>query len=138
MIIFNSDKLLITTKTLAILLSGIFLSGCMGIGGQFDCNVNSGGRCAPMHHINRMANYGAFNEKLYKVNNQDLIYAGNKRDQQVNNVFSNPPLRSNEEIQKVWIAPYEDIHGNYHGGSYVYSIVKQGRWIGSPTLVVTE
>ena len=41
----------------------IFLSGCAGMSSKFDCDVSSGGKCAPMHHINQMASHGAFADK---------------------------------------------------------------------------
>jgi len=38
-----------------------FLSGCAGMNNQFDCNVDSGGKCLSMDQINKMASSGMFN-----------------------------------------------------------------------------
>src|SRR3989304_3774247 len=76
---FKTDKLITFFRLLVISMLSIFLSGCMGMGSKFDCNVDSGGKCVPMHHINQMANYGVFNEKPYKVTNQNQILAENSK-----------------------------------------------------------
>lgn len=36
----------------------VVLSGCAGMNGEFDCNVNSGGKCLPMDEINKMVVVG--------------------------------------------------------------------------------
>ena len=49
-------------RTIFVITFLICLSGCAGMSSKFDCEVDSGGKCAPMHHINQMANNGAFSE----------------------------------------------------------------------------
>lgn len=128
--LFNSNKQLTVFKYLAIptiSVLSLFLSGCVGLESKFDCNVDSGGRCAPMHHINQMANYGFFNneKKPYRVKGaaalEDTQYV------KINN--ESKPLRSNEKIQQIWIGPYEDSNGNYHEGENVYTVIKKGGWV---------
>ena len=133
---FKSDKLITTLKLLVIPTFGIFLSGCMGMGSKFDCNVDSGGKCVPMHHINQMANYGVFNEKPYKVNNQNQILAENSKYSGIGK--NETPIRSNEKTQQIWIGPYEDTNNNYHEASYVYAVVKKGGWANNPVYAITE
>lgn len=141
----NSSKSVTASKyftipTLAVflifLVSLISLSGCVGIGSKFDCNVDSGGRCAPMHHINQMANYGAFTEKNEKTEKSfkvdKLMLAAGKSSVTRQQVSGSMPMRSNEQIQQVWIAPYEDSNGNYHEGSNVYVVTKKGNWVYPP------
>ena len=41
--------------------SVIFLVGCAGMSGEFDCNVSSGGKCLPTDQVNKMADAGVFN-----------------------------------------------------------------------------
>ena len=31
-------------------------------------------------------------------------------------------------VQAVWVAPFIDVDGNYHSGSYVYCVVRQEQW----------
>ena len=135
MIFFKSNKLITSFRLLVISILSVFLSGCIGMGSKFDCNVDSGGKCAPMHHINQMANYGVFNEKP-KVNNQNPILAENRKDAGIKK--NETPIRSNEKIQQIWIGPYEDTNGNYHEAAYVYAVVKKGGWIDNPISAITE
>lgn len=124
----NKNKLFIVKYFIVPTLT-VFLSGCMGMGSKFDCNVDSGGRCAPMHHINQMANYGAFNEKTEKPFKTDkLMLTERKENKTIQNTYGTVPIRSSEKIQQIWIGPYEDTNGNYHEGSYVYAVVKKGSW----------
>ncbi len=127
MIYFNSAKLITSLQLSVVSILGIFLSGCIGMGSKFDCNVDSGGRCAPMHNINQMANYGAFTKKPYKADK--LIFTEKKENKNTQNIYGATPIRSNEKIQQIWIGPYEDTNGNYHEGAYVYAVVKKSKWM---------
>ena len=124
----------IIPKAFAVLLP-IFLAGCSGMGGKFDCNVSSGGRCAPMSQINKMANRGAFQGGEHHPNN--IKQSGEAYGYPLN-TFAGAPIRSNESIQQIWIGPYEDASGNYHEPSYVYAVVKKGAWIGDPVGVIQD
>jgi hypothetical protein len=48
-------------KKIIVLCLIFLLSGCVGMGSKFDCNVSSGGKCLPMDKINQMADAGMFN-----------------------------------------------------------------------------
>ena len=123
-----------------IFLSTILLSGCVGMGSSFDCNVKSGGRCASMDKINNLADadLGAFDKSYARYANYPRSRSLKLKniDGKVSNSGhlsgANVPLRSCESIQQIWIAPYEDNSGNYHLSSDVYTVVKSGGWIGSP------
>ncbi len=42
------------------------------------------------------------------------------------------PVRFAENIQKLWIFPFEDTHGNYHETSIVYAVLTSSHWIAQP------
>lgn len=138
----NNDK----TKML-LLGTVVFLNGCVGMNSKFDCNVSSGGRCAPMGSIHKMVDRGEFNEvssqkiiehnylaKLSSINRNNGSN-GNKYQGYLLNSFPYPLntvsylLRSRETIQQIWIAPYEDTNGNYHESAHVYAVVKKSQWL---------
>ena len=48
-------------RLITILTLSTLLTACAGMGSQFDCNVNSGGKCLPEDQINKMADAGSFN-----------------------------------------------------------------------------
>lgn len=81
----------------------VFLTGCAGMHSDFSCNATANEGCTPVDLVNDQAEYGVFD----------------KRKAQDNELF-----RKNENVQRIWIAPFRDEAGNYHGSSYVYSIVK--------------
>ena len=129
-------------KQSAFAFCAVFLSGCAGMNSSFDCDVGSGGKCAPMHHINKMANYGAFNENSFGAAKENAVArAENKikiKNGYPSNAFDGTPIRSNESVQQIWIGHYEDASGNYHEASYLYTVIKKGRWIGNPVSATTE
>ena len=47
---------------------------------------------------------------------------------------SNPlPIRTQSQVMRVWIAPWEDAHGDLHAPGYVYTEVVPRRWsLGEP------
>ena len=48
------------------------------------------------------------------------------------------PIRYGEGVQRIWIAPYEDVDGNYHEPSFVYTVVRTSHWIGIPQKAIVE
>jgi hypothetical protein len=123
-------KILQITKTIVVLGATIFLGGCIGMNSKFDCNVSSGGKCAPMSSIHKMADHGEFNENYHHKAFESGVAKLNKQQGYPLESFAGNPLRSSESVQQIWIGPYEDATGNYHEPAYVYAVVKKGRWLG--------
>ena len=134
-------KKLVVLKRSAFLFLVIFLSGCVGMSSKFDCNIGSGGKCLPMHHINKMAVQGVFNEN-YGVSKENALTRAesksNKKSGYLLNAFDGTPIRSNESIQQIWIGPHEDASGTYHEPSNIYVVVKKGSWIGEPANLIQD
>jgi len=118
-----------------ILILPIILTGCAAMDSSFDCNVGSGGKCASMPTINKMANRGMFHSSRSRASRAidyklpDVNYDAREKDSL---------LRLNESVQQVWIAPYEDTSGIYHDASSIYMVAKKGRWTGKPPLAIIE
>lgn len=113
------------------------LTGCAGMNGQFDCNKvgGMGVGCTSLDQVNKMANQGQFNRS--SSNSVRPTYASNnvpnlQRGYSVSAPTAGAPIRYSESIQQVWIAPYEDLSGNYHEPSLVYGVIKPSHWIGLP------
>ena len=121
----------------SLLVSTIFLTGCTSMNSQFDCNASSGGRCAPMNQINKMADYGMFREAAPQ---KETGFTGTKNQNYGYplNTFAGAPIRNSENVQQIWIGPYEDLNGNYHEPSYVYAVIKKGSWIGEPAEAIQD
>jgi len=140
-------KVQVIVKAIAVFNTVLFLSGCIGMNSKFDCNVSSGGKCAPMNSIHKMADQGMFNsnsdgngnDKRNRNNNHNHKLIENSTMAKlstsqgypsgVDNFFIGKPIRSAETVQQIWIGPYEDTNGNYHESAYLYAVVKKSRWI---------
>lgn len=116
------------------LVSSMLLAGCSNMNSQFDCNVGSGGKCAPMHQINRLADTGGFHESA-PVNK--IAAPGSGFGYPIN-TFAGAPIRNKEQVQQIWLGPYEDVNGNYHEPAYIYVVSKKGSWIGEPAQVIQD
>ena len=123
-----------------IFYSFMMITGCASHNSKFDCNARPGGRCAPMGEINNMVDQGLFDERS-KDSGKNLGYLGTDQLAEPHESLKIPlgysqhqnnhglsPERKKERVQQIWIAPYEDIEGNYHEASYVYSVIKQSAW----------
>jgi conjugal transfer pilus assembly protein TraV len=109
------------------------LSACNAMNSSFDCPNKAGTSCKSLDQINRMVDSGQLQSKPdVSMSNS---YHKTPEFQSVTS-FSNykpgEPLRYGETVQRIWIAPYEDTEGNYHQESVLYTIVKDGHWIGTP------
>jgi type IV conjugative transfer system lipoprotein TraV len=68
----------------------------------------------------------------------ESVRAGDKFYGYPMNTFEGKPIRSGENVQQIWIGPYEDNDGNYHEPSYIYSVTKKGQWIGEPVKEIQD
>jgi len=39
------------------------------------------------------------------------------------------PVRTPDEVLKIYVLPYTDAEGNFHAGGYIFTVVKDGEWI---------
>ena len=98
------------------LISLIFLlMGCASMKKSQVCNIGTDGKCGSL----------------------DAVF--NKQEKEKKEVIGYPlsgyagsPIRSGENVQQIWLGPYEDEDGNFHEPSYVYTVVKKGIWFGEP------
>ncbi|HIF0232789.1 TPA: type IV conjugative transfer system lipoprotein TraV [Legionella pneumophila] len=102
----------------------MLLTGCTKLNSEFDCPAPNGGSCKRMDQVYNLVNgEGGVEESLAVAPNRNpLVLEGRPGE----------PLRYGEGVMRVWVAPYEDIEGNYHQASQVYSVVQKGHWIQNP------
>ncbi len=51
------------------------------------------------------------------------------------------PVKEEDWVQRIWIAPYVDAKGNFVEGHFIYTVVRKGRWLlpeGEPALKPEE
>ena len=115
-------------RKLTFLFMPIFLVGCASMNSNFDCPNKPGVTCRSIDQVNDMVNRGAFSKERTtvargKTSNQHL--AVNHSD--ISGKFNS--LRIGEQVVRLWVAPYQDVHGNYHNESTLYTVVRKNNWV---------
>lgn len=119
-----------------ILLFSVFLTGCSSMNSKFDCPNKPGVTCRSIDQVNDMVDRGVIGRdisirnihtsKFYSIypikNNSNTASAFNPTN------LSPSPLRSGEQVVRVWVAPYQDVNSNYHNESTIYTIVHKSNW----------
>jgi len=123
---------------LIILLQTILLTACSSLNSSFDCPMKPGVRCENLDQVNAQVDHGELGASNINTTSQHPSVQDMMNDKspssykEVGYLQKGEPLRYDETVMRVWIAPYEDLSGNYHQESDIYSVVKPGHWIGYP------
>lgn len=126
-------------KQILLIAMLILVSGCAEMNSQFDCPMKGGVSCASLDQINAKVDRGEIgtsgNESIHKsmVVHTQYIESPSFVKQSIQK-----PKRVGEKVQHIWIAPFEDIEGNYHEESDIYTVIKPGRWIGYPVKAINN
>lgn len=103
-----------------ILYSALLLTGCSTTE-TFDCKAGKGVGCKSITEVNSLVDRGGFGEE--GATTPPSV-------QPVTTFAGDMSLvhRIQEQHLRVWIAPFQDEHGNLHEGSTVHTVVKPGYW----------
>ena len=105
----------------------LFLNACTTMNSKFTCKTPDGVICSSLDEVNGMVDRGVIGGK--KTLNKNISFALT--------VFpgfkAGDKLRYGESVMRIWVAPYEDLQGNYHAASVFYMVVKPGHWLGLPS-----
>lgn len=120
----------IIQKTLLISVI-VFLSGCSSMNSSFVCPYKSGVMCRSLDQVNDMVDRGIIGaERVEKTKTSrsylSALSVGEINKQTMNGRFSS--LRAGEQVVRIWIAPYQDVNGNYHNESTIYTVVRKNNW----------
>lgn len=139
-------RMIFYTKPLMSLSALLLLSACStGMKTSFDCNSPDGQGlgCASVQHVNGIANQGGFNMSDgsgdASTNNAPQAIPVNQRPAALAMGYpvvtpsAGDPLRDGEVVQRMWLAPWLDQTGMYHGASYLTFVLKRSHWFGAPT-----
>lgn len=140
-------KIVNLVKSLGLLnLVCLVLGGCASAGSShFSCPNPQTGMCKPIHDVDKMVSQGQIGStSVTTVANTSA--ATNTGASGTFGNFSTPypaalvtpgvPLRLQEQVMAVWLAPYQDKQGNYHEPSTLYTVIKPGQWAASPVTAV--
>lgn len=119
-------------RKLFTLLSLVLISGCASMNGQFDCPAAAGVSCKSMGEVDAMISRGHFagdNASFNKTISAQIKVAD------TNFLGKNAPIRTNEKVMRIWLAPYVDSKDSYHASSYLYTVIDDSHWQGSPAIL---
>jgi conjugal transfer pilus assembly protein TraV len=106
------------------------INGCAEVNSKFDCPMKPGISCESLDQVNARVDRGEIGHSAVQTAN---LHASTRySSQRIPGSFKGEPLRYNETVQRIWIAPFEDTAGNYHQESEVYTVSKPSHWIGNP------
>lgn len=110
----------------------LMFTSCSSMNSSFDCPNKAGINCKSLDEINAMIDSGSATGQK-EFSNYKTVNGINDFDQYSYTTFKpGQPIRYGETVQRIWLAPYEDNEGNYHQENIIYTVVKDGHWIGYP------
>ena len=118
----------------------LLLNGCTGMNTDFGCNHTAGDSCQTIMAVNRKASAGGYNHLPTTQQPHDAVTIPAKTPQgfTVATPQAGAPVRYSENIQRIWIGPYQDRQGNYHEPSMVYTVLTPAHWVGLPPKAITN
>jgi conjugal transfer pilus assembly protein TraV len=129
-------------RAILVIVMTFILSACSSINSQFDCPMKEGIRCESIQSVNARVDRGEIgNNHLISNTTNPVIHPITYKDSTfIKNNYSltGEPLRYSETVMRVWLAPFEDKEGNYHQESDIYTITRNGKWIGAPLKEINE
>lgn len=123
-----------------LIIAFLEVTGCTGMNSNFGCNAIAASGCTPVSVVNRNASSGFYNHAQYTATAHGVSDMSSIQSQShgYQGLTPNPgqPVRGQEVIQRIWIAPYQDSSNTYHEPSYVYTVLKKPAWIGNPVKAI--
>lgn len=112
----------------------LLLAGCAQTNTHFNCDKvgGEGIGCTSLGTANKMADKGAFNTTqapASETKTSALTFHQADVDWRPQVGL---PLRFNETVQNMWIAPFVDTEGNYHWSQMISLVIQPGHWVGAP------
>jgi conjugal transfer pilus assembly protein TraV len=115
------------------------LSGCSSLSGldakdAFTCKATGGVSCESMTHIYNRTQAGTLPAQQTQPAAKAVEAQSSYRSREApallgTTMTSGQPLRSQQQVVRLWIAPWIDVDGDLHDASYVYMSVGQSRWL---------
>jgi hypothetical protein len=111
----------------------ILLAGCSLPSESFDCKEGKGVGCKSISQVNQLVNDGAVgashDEELTPMPPPVIIQDSASPDSTGMDLGGEPIIqRMSAEHFRVWMAPFQDVRGNFHEGSVIHTLLKPGYW----------
>lgn len=120
-------------QVIVLVAMAFILSGCAGLNSNFSCSKKPGVMCSSLDQVNTMVDQGKIgapsNDNMTSSKTSLKNLPTDFTSYSLNTTQPDNPLRYPETLMRIWVAPYEDDSGNYHGSSTLYTVAKKGQWI---------
>ncbi|NNM59377.1 MAG: type IV conjugative transfer system lipoprotein TraV [Legionellales bacterium] len=131
-------------RAASLVLTSALFTGCASTGSSnFSCPAPNTGMCKPIHDVDKMVSDGQLGQdgtstgkNGIKANQTAGAFDNFSTPYPASIITPGAPLRIQEQIMAVWVAPYQDKQGNYHDPSTLYSVIEPGRWVADPVRAV--
>ena len=104
----------------------IALTGCASQ--KFDCPYIDGVRCKSLSEVDKQVNQGKIGNTPKNGEPKKLAFVK----------APDSPLRSQEEVLSIWVAPYQTEDGTLHEEKTMHFVAKPAEWISAVNEVVEE
>ena len=95
---------------------------------SFDCPNKPGVSCHSLDQVNDMVDKGIIGKELgFKGHNTQKFHVPGGFNIG-NSAGATSPLRTGEQVVRIWTAPYQDVYGNYHNEGVIYTVVNKNTW----------
>jgi type IV conjugative transfer system lipoprotein TraV len=137
-------------KKILSILFALSLTACATYH-QFDCPYKEGARCLSVEEIDKKIDNGEIGhpEKPFQSDNSKkkkchLFFCTKKESKEFNEPLINlsdvstSPLRTEEKVLSLWVAPFYTQDGIYHEGHRIHFVAKEPVWKMGNTEIVEE
>jgi conjugal transfer pilus assembly protein TraV len=124
-------------RTWSLMVAPLLLAGCVNMSGlsgesSFACKAPDGVTCASLSGV--YANVVAGNTPRKAKSGEAAETSGATAQGKGTGIMgyapsSGEPIRSPQQVLRVWIAPWEDTDGDLHDQSYTYVVVRESEWL---------
>jgi conjugal transfer pilus assembly protein TraV len=111
------------------------LTGCASLNSHFDCPMKPGVMCKRLDQVDSMVDAGAITGTPYGMARGQMVAIRGGAAMPIL-LPVNAPIRYPERVMRLWVAPFEDVDGNYYSAHVIYTVVKPGHWRGFPPKAV--
>lgn len=132
-------------KTLFLLSGLAFLAGCTHVNENFSCPVGKGMGCQSITEVKKKLNQG----EIELPDSTTQAYKKHHRGMQESASFSKRSVfdgstsyvmdvdgmsveRTPERLLRVWVAPHQDVDGNFRESSVIHTVIQDGSWVSVP------
>lgn len=122
----------------ALVAASLALAGCVNLTGldgdsKFSCKAPDGVTCTSLSGVyaNVVANNIPSAQKAKAADQGEVTT--NSRTQDTSMISGHPassgePIRSQQKVLRVWVAPWEDADGDLHDQSFIYVVAQEAGW----------